>query len=197
MVFGIDNAMIIFKVYKKIKREIYTLFIRINFAKFGKSSVVYPPVKINGGKNIHVGNNVIIRKDCTIAAQTSYFGQTFNPSIIIGNNVDLGEHALLTAIDRIEIGDGVLTGRMVTITDNAHGTSSKEDLVLSPHERKVISKGPVIIGRNVWIGDKVTILPGVFIGEGAIIGANSVVTHDVPSFSIVAGSPAKIIKSNQ
>ena len=57
-----------------------------------------------------------------------------------------------------------------------------------------MSKGDVIIGKNVWIGDKVTILPNVKIGDGVVIGANSVVTKDIPPCSVVAGNPAKIIK---
>lgn len=57
-----------------------------------------------------------------------------------------------------------------------------------------MSKGPVIIGQNVWVGDKATILPGVTIGDGAVIGANSVVTKDVPPYSIVGGNPAKVLK---
>lgn len=65
---------------------------------------------------------------------------------------------------------------------------------IPPTQRPVYSKGPVIIGNNVWIGDKATILPNVSIGNGAIIAANSVVTKDVPEYCIVAGNPAKIIK---
>lgn len=61
-------------------------------------------------------------------------------------------------------------------------------------KRKCISKGIVQIGNKVWIGDKVTILPNVRIGDGAIIAANSVVTKDVPSYSVVAGNPATIKK---
>ena len=61
-----------------------------------------------------------------------------------------------------------------------------------PIKRKIYSKGPVIIGKNVWIGDKATTLPGVTIGDGAVIGANTVVTKDVPPFCIVVGNPATI-----
>lgn len=60
--------------------------------------------------------------------------------------------------------------------------------------RPLYSRGPVIIGDNVWIGDKATILPGVTVGEGAVIAANAVITKDVPAFSMVAGNPAIIIK---
>jgi len=63
-----------------------------------------------------------------------------------------------------------------------------------PAFRPMISKGPTIIGDRVWIGDKATILPGVTIGESCIVAANTVVTKDIPPFSLVAGNPARIIK---
>lgn len=70
------------------------------------------------------------------------------------------------------------------------------DLVYPPLLRPLYSKGQVVIGKNVWIGDKVTILPGVSIGDGSVIAANSVVTKSIPPYSIAAGIPAKIIKQN-
>ena len=84
-------------------------------------------------------------------------------------------------------------GRMVTVTDNSHGATTIDDLSKAPHMRKVISKGEVVIGENVWIGDKATILPGVHIGKGAVVGANAVVTKDVPPFSVVGGIPARVL----
>ena len=59
-----------------------------------------------------------------------------------------------------------------------------------------MSKGPITIGKNVWIGDKATILPGVTIGDGAVIAANAVVTKNVSAYNIVGGNPARIIKDN-
>ena len=85
----------------------------------------------------------------------------------------------------------------MTITDNSHGETDYDTLLQPPLMRLVTSKGPVIIGKDVWIGDKATILPGVTIGEGAVIAANSVVTKDVPAYSVVAGNPAKVIKTNE
>ena len=66
---------------------------------------------------------------------------------------------------------------------------------MRPLERPITSKGPVVIGNNVWIGDKATILPGVTIGDGAVIAANAVVTKDVPAYSVVGGNPARVIKN--
>ena len=71
-----------------------------------------------------------------------------------------------------------------------------ETLHIPPIKRPIYSKGPVIIGDNVWIGDKATILPGVTIGDGAVIAANAVVTKDVPAFCVAAGNPARIIKKS-
>lgn len=77
---------------------------------------------------------------------------------------------------RIIIGDGFVSGKWVTITVNAHGLTGLMTLQLPVSSRSIVSKGPVIIGKNVWVGDKVTILPGVSVGDGAVIAANSVVT---------------------
>ena len=81
----------------------------------------------------------------------------------------------------------------MTVTDNSHGVTTIDDLSKAPHMRKVISKGEVVIEENVWIGDKATILPGVHIGKGAVVGANAVVTKDVPPFSVVGGIPARVL----
>ena len=113
----------------------------------------------------------------------------------IGKDCCFGEYNHITSTNKIVIGDNLLTGRWVTITDNSHGDTDYETLQMPPLMRLVTSKGPVIIGNNVWIGDKATILPNVTIGDGAVIAANSVVTKDVPAYSVVAGNPAKVIKS--
>lgn len=118
------------------------------------------------------------------------------PEIIIGNNVSLGAYNHISAINSIKIGNGVLTGKWVTIVDNFHGDTNLKSLYKSPSKRPMVSKGKVLIGDDVWIGDKVTILPNVEIGKGAVIAANSVVTKNVKSYTVVGGNPATIIKSN-
>ena len=116
------------------------------------------------------------------------------PSIQIGNGVSIGEDAHITCINKIVIGNNVLMGKKVLITDNAHSSSEHDVLDIAPMSRPLFSKGPVVIEDNVWIGEKASIMPGVHIGKSAIIGANSVVTKDVPAYTVVGGIPAKIIK---
>lgn len=182
------------KIISRLHRDIYKLYIHYIPYECGKNLLVFPKIRISGGKFIMVGNNVTIRKGTTIAAQTKYHGQIFNPQIIISDGVDLGEFCFITSTNSISIGCGTTTGRMVTITDNAHGESFMKDMQEAVHNRPVISKGPVFIGKNVWIGDKATILPNVRIGDGAIIGANAVVSKDVPEYCVAVGIPARIIK---
>ena len=88
----------------------------------------------------------------------------------------------------------MVLGKKILITDNAHGSSSAELLEIAPNYRPLCSKGPVVIDDNVWIGEKVSIMPDVHIGKGVIVAANSVVTKDVPPYSIVGGVPAKVVK---
>lgn len=120
--------------------------------------------------------------------------QHHTPSLTIGEGCCFGAFNHLTCINKIDIGNNLLTGKWITITDNSHGNTNEETLLIDPIKRPLFSKGPVIIGNNVWIGDKATILPGVIIGDGAVVAANSVVTKDVPAYCVVGGNPAKIIK---
>lgn len=123
--------------------------------------------------------------------------QELTPQLTIGRGCYFGAFNHITCTNRIQIGDCLLAGKWVTITDNDHGNTDKESLLLEPMKRPVYSKGPVIIGNNVWIGDKATILAGVTIGDGAVIAANAVVTKDVPAYCVAAGNPARIIKKNE
>jgi len=76
-----------------------------------------------------------------------------------------------------------------------HGEITAEALKIPPALREVVSKGPVIIEDNVWIGEGVAIMPNLTIGKNSIIGANSVVTSTIPPNSVAAGIPARVIKT--
>lgn len=123
--------------------------------------------------------------------------QHLTPQLSIGNGCNFGAYNHITCANHIQIGNCILTGKWVTITDNDHGKTDTESLHMDPMKRPICSKGPVVIGNNVWIGDKATILAGVTIGDGAVIAANAVVTKDVPAYCVAAGNPARIIKRNE
>lgn len=151
------------------------------------------PNQLIGLEYITINSGTYIRKGVILTAWNSYAGTTFQPKIIIGENCQIGEFAHISSCNSIEIGDNLLTGRYVYISDNSHGKIDINQLSINPAHRSLFSKGPVKIGNNVWIGESARILAGVSIGDGAVIGANSVVTKDVPAYSVVGGTPAKII----
>lgn len=161
------------------------------FKRIGHNCILAKDVRITNGKNIYLGDNCSIQEHCVIE---TVFNMPKAPNLKIGDGMSLGQYSHITCATSVEIGNNLLTGRYVLITDNSHGCSNREDMHLPPMLREIHSKGPVKIGNNVWIGDKASIMPGVTIGDGAIIAANSVVTHDVPAYSLAAGIPAKIIK---
>ena len=167
----------------------YSFWIQNEFRKC--DGLVQRGLFLRGGKFIIIGKKTRIDRNNILTAWplTSKI-----PELIIGENCDIGQYNHITCVNRVFIGNGVLTGRWVTITDNSHGNSSYESLLQRPSLRKVESKGVVYIGDNVWIGDKCTILPNVHIGKGVIVAANSVVTKDVPPYCVVGGNPAIILK---
>lgn len=177
-----------------LKLRVYSGYVSKKFASFGSHTNIDLGATIIGGRYITIGDNVHLGKNCVLSAWDSHGEQIFNPEIIISNKVQIGDYCHLSSINCISIGESALLGRWVTIVDNFHGEISNHDLNYSPIERPLHSKHGVEIGANVWIGDKVTILPGVRIGANSIIGANSVVTKEIPANSVAAGVPAKIIK---
>lgn len=117
--------------------------------------------------------------------------------LIIGKNCKLGDNVHIVANEKVVIGDNCLMASKIFISDTSHGDYSGGNVGSSPDippDERPFSTRPVIIGNNVWIGENACILKGVKIGNGCVIGANSVVNRDVPDSCIVAGSPIRIIK---
>lgn len=174
---------------------IYTICIR---GVLHKSKAVHfqNPTTIVGGEYISVGEKTYFSTFLELCAWVGYRDQKFTPIIIIGKNCSFGRFNHISAINCIQIGNNLLTGRNVTICDNNHGQTNYDELITPPLLRPLYSKGKIVIGNDVWLGDKVTILGGVTIGDGVVVAANSVVTKNVPSYCVVGGNPAKIIKQN-
>lgn len=180
---------------KTISTRLYTLLTRNRFAHWGDGShIEWKALNLQGLKHVSVGAGTHIDANVQITAWDSFHGERFAPSITIGNNCTIRHGSHITSINKIVIGDYLLTGTNVLITDNSHGMASRAQMELPPRNRPLYSKGPVVIGNNVWLGNNVCVLSGVTIGDGAIIGANSVVTHDIPAYSVSVGIPAKVIK---
>ncbi len=181
------------KFIQQYNSSVYNIWICQKF-KCHECRFGYPTNYINGTQYFTIKERTRFGRFAVLTAWDKYEDDTFSPSVRIGENCNFGDFLHLTCINKITIGNDVLTGRWVTITDNGHGTTDFAVLHQPPMHRSLYSKGPVTIGNNVWIGDKATILPGVTIGEGSVIAANSVVTKDIPAYSIAGGNPAQIIR---
>lgn len=132
---------------------------------------------------------------------TRLFGKPVDPSFRVfppfytdfGKNITVGKNVFINACCHfqdqggITLGDNCLVGHNVVFATLNHG--------FAPEERQSMLPAPIVVGRNVWIGSNSTILPGVTIGDNSIIAAGSVVTKDVPANAIVAGVPARFIRS--
>ena len=161
----------------------------------GNDICIKSPITTHGLNHVSIGNSFKCGERLKIRAFSEWEHQKFNPEIIIGNNVNIESDCHISAVNNVIIEDNVLIASFVYISDHSHGNISKEELSTPPLKRPLVSKDPVRICKNAWLGEKVTVLPGVTIGEGSIIGANSVVTKNIPPYSVACGSPAKVIKT--
>ncbi len=156
--------MWILSYYRNRKNKKKVKLLKKSLLKCGSKVFIDPSVEIAEPTLVSVGNYCHIQMDCKL------FG--------FGGG--------------IEIGDGTILSHDIQIFARNHNYDS-DDLRYIPYDERDIAK-KVKIGENVWVGARTTILPGVTIGDGAVIGAASVVTKDVPPYAVVGGNPAKIIK---
>jgi acetyltransferase-like isoleucine patch superfamily enzyme len=165
------------------------------FRHLGHSPQIHFPFFVKNAQCISIGNNFSCLWNIRIEAWEKYFEQTFKPQITIGNNVGFNSDVHIGCIDKIVIGDNVLMASRIFISDHSHGHIDLHAIKMPPARRPLVSKGPVIIEDNVWLGEGVCILSGVTIGRNSIVGANAVVIDSFPENSVIGGIPAKLIKS--
>lgn len=151
------------------------------------------PIDIRGKSGIAFGKQLTTGYHCRFEAHN----KDENVSLHFGNNIQINDFVHIAALKEVRIGNNVLIASKVFITDLEHGSYIGNEDDADPcsivKDRQLSSKS-VVIEDNVWLGEHVSVLPGVTIGENSIIGANSVVTKSIPANSIAVGIPAKVIK---
>lgn len=189
-----NKILIVFDRLLKSKQQLELIALKNNFRSVGKAFNISEGYKVKNPQYMEIGNNFVALERFRIEAWDQYGDQNFTPSIKIGNNVVFNTDIHIGCINSIEIGDNCLFASRIYITDHHHGEPTVQMLRLAPKDRPLISKGPVVIKNNVWVGEGVAIMPNVKIGENSIIATNAVVTKDIPPNCVVAGVPAKVIK---
>lgn len=208
------------KVFNFILYIFYKFTIKIQIKNLGSGSRFYGKINILNGNLIYLGNDlkfgkkiflnaikgsISIKNNCNVLDEVKIVSNhkieicdntTINHNVSIrGENILLGKNVWISRYvsiegNNIKIGDGVILAPFVQINDGTH----KIDKIL----RKVLMEPgdskPIIIEEGTWIGSGAIILKGVKIGKGSIVGANSVVTKDIPANTVYAGNPAKFIK---
>lgn len=162
---------------------------------FRQARLIRLPFDIRNRRFIKIGKKFTSGFGCRIEAFP--LKEESERCIIIGENVQINDYVHISAMEKVTIGDNVLIASKVFISDLNHGSYGSDDIHDSPNtppnERKLFCK-PIIIEDNVWLGEFVSVLQGVTIGKGTIVGANSVVSKSLPPFTIAVGAPAKVIK---
>lgn len=178
-------------LYKWLRYQILKPRI-VRLKRLGNESYVRLPRRLEGAQFIEIGERVTIHSHSWINAISHFAGRNYQPRITIGNDVQIGHYVCITAIDEIMIGEGCLFSEYVYVSDSSHGINPESGLLT---KQPLESKGPVRIGAHCFIGYRTSILPGVELGDHCIVGAHSVVTHSFPAYSMVAGVPARCIKT--
>lgn len=174
-----------------ILRKIRGKWIALKISGSCRNLKVGKACNIQAAKNVSIGDNCSIGKYVDFFPLTFHNGKKYSGKIIIGNNVNVGDYNRFASMDGIIIEDNVLFAGYVHITDHSHEYVDIDTPIM---KQGVYSKGKVRICKNAWIGFRAELLSGVTIGEHSIVAAGSVVTKDVPAYSIVAGCPAIVIK---
>ena len=174
---------------KAILLRIYSFFQKISgFKKFGSGSTIKYPSKIWNKMYIEIGKNSFIAENSFLAI--SQVGE-IKPIFKIGDGVCIGSYFFAACIVKIIIENNVLISDRVFISDHIHDYS---DISLPIIKQKLVPKGSILIKNGSFIGVNVVIMPGVTVGKNAVVGASSVVTKDIPDYSVAIGNPAKVIR---
>lgn len=170
---------------------------RLLARKLGVTRVwVGPGALIRGLSYMEIGDDFVAGPDLWLEAVSRFNDERFMPRLVIGKHVRASRWVHVAVTNRVEIGDHVLIGSKVLITDHNHGSYSAPSSPpnVPPALRPLSREFTTTVESNVWLCDGVAVTAGAVIGEGSVIGANSVVIGSIPPFTIAAGAPAKVIK---
>jgi lipopolysaccharide O-acetyltransferase len=148
------------------------------------------PFRLSGEERIQIGDRVFLGSGCWLQALPD--GDNLTVAISVGTGTSIAGACVISAVRSVCLESYVLLARNVYISDHIHKYSQTDAPILAQGVEKI---RPVLIKCGAWLGQNVVVCPGVTIGAGAVVAANSVVNEDIPDFSVAAGAPARVVKT--
>jgi acetyltransferase-like isoleucine patch superfamily enzyme len=173
----------------RLRCKCFSLLVSGAFARFGRRTVLETPLRIGCADRISIGDGVFVGAGSWL--QVTPNSQTPAIAISIGSGTSIAGMCVISAVHSVRLEESVLLARNVYISDHIHKYDERDTPILAQGVDKV---APVVIKRGAWLGQNVVVCPGVTIGAGAVIGANSVVNRDIDDRCVAVGAPARVVK---
>jgi acetyltransferase-like isoleucine patch superfamily enzyme len=177
-----------FRLWVRARSKSFSVLAGGAFSSFGKRTVLQPPIRLTGERRMAIGDDVFIGAGSWLQVLD---GPETGVALEIGDGTSIAGNCVLSAATSVRIGNKVLVASNVYVADHSHAFEDKSLAVLEQGITRVES---VEIDDGAWLGENVVVCPGVRIGRGAVIGANAVVLHDVPNYSVAVGAPARVVR---
>lgn len=184
------NLIKLFNRDNGLEVRLWTAIYRRFLGRVGRGTIISRADQILNPRHIFIGAGAGIAHNARLDAIRDYGGRPYAGEIHIGDHASIQPYAHIAAAAPLRIGAYVLTGSHIFITDHDHDFAD----LAQPVAYQPLAVAPVTVDDYAWLGENVVILKGVTVGHHAVIGANSVVTRDVPAYAIAAGAPARVIK---
>src|ERR1700733_2148463 len=179
------NAASAYKLLRDTRDRTFSLAMRSSFASLGARTRLSLPIQLVGAERITLGSRISFGPGCWLL--------THEPEgrLEVGDDTSIAGYCVLSAAADVRIGRSVLFARNVYIADHRHGFELDGTPII---EQPLQEIRPVVVEDGAWLGQNVVLLPGVTVGRGAVVGANSVIREDVPPRSVVAGAPGRWVR---
>jgi lipopolysaccharide O-acetyltransferase len=177
------------QVYRFVKSTILNRLPR--GMQCGRNVTIRGPHRVTNAHCIRVGDRTVIGANALMEPILEYAGVRYTPSIEIGKDVYIGPNLYLACVGTVTIGDGSVLSEHVFLNDAVHGFDPEGGLLMG---QQLVHPGDITIGKHCFLGLRSAILPGVTLGDHCVVGINSVVTKSFPAYSMLVGSPARLVR---
>ncbi|MCW3018797.1 MAG: hypothetical protein JWN10_1105 [Solirubrobacterales bacterium] len=179
------NGIELYQLARNARNLVFSRAVAGSFMAFGAKSIIEMPVLVHGARRVSVGREVFIGSDSWLYTSGS------RALLEIGDGTRMSGHCVLSAVHHVRVGRSVLLSRNVYIADHRHGVAMLDMPILAQDLETIHA---VTVEDDAWLGQNCVILPGVTVGKGSVVGANSVVRDDVPPRTVAVGAPARVVR---